>query len=483
MSDPLDSDDEMLARLIRAAGNPSVAPDPQYAETLRAAILDRLGPAQTVDHAAVAGSVATAGPALAVERTPSMRRVAKFALAATALVASGIGILWLTGGSTSMAFARVASAFDSLRTATYDVTEEAKAKDGQLSEIATGKGFFLAPSHQRIEMKVTTDPAKNIIMDQITIADGQQSKSMTLMPMAKIALLTGMKKVEEEGKKSGEGASPDLFEKVRRIVREGSSVAGEKAERLGQKEIDGRNAVGFLIRANRVDMTLWADSETARPVRIEVVGEMMGGTRVVMSHFRYDVDLNPSLFSLEPPEGFSTQAIDVTMPVEEDLLRTLRLLAEHGKGVFPAKLGRNVQVMSSSLLPMTMVRVEGELDQATKDKLDAEMDKIAAKYGGREKLRATYGNKIPPEIMAEITKAAIPLTQEKQVQGIAFYEMLKPENDPHYVGGGVKLGTPDRPILWYRPTGADKYRVICADLSIKDMAADDVKKLPEARPK
>jgi hypothetical protein len=46
----------------------------------------------------------------------------------------------------------------------------------------------------------------------------------------------------------------------------------------------------------------------------------------------------------------------------------------------------------------------------------------------------------------------------------------------------VKLGTPDRPILWYKPTGADTYRVIYADLSVKEMAPDDVKKLPEATP-
>ena len=407
-----------------------------------------------------------------------MKRIAKFAVAATALVAFGIGIFWMTGGSTNMAFARVADALDRLRTATYDVTEEAKEKDGQLSETATGKGFFLAPSHQRIEMKVTTGPAKNIVMDQITIVDGQQSKCMTLMPMAKFAVSMDMKKIEEEMKKPGEAPPPDLFEKVRRIVREGSSGTGEKAERLGQKEMDGRKAVGFRIRANRVDMTLWADPETARPVRIEVVMEMMGDVRMVMSNFRYDVDLKPSLFSLEPPEGYSTQAIDVTMPVEEDLLRTLRILAEHGKGVFPAKLGMNVEVVPR----WGWCALSVEIDQATKDKLEAEMDKIAGKYGGKEKLRAKYGKKIPPEIMAEFMKAAMPLTQ-KQVQGITFYEMLKPENDPHYVGGGVKLGTPDRPILWYRPTGTDKYRVICADLSVKDMAPDDVKKLPEARPK
>ena len=69
------------------------------------------------------------------------------------------------------------------------------------------------------------------------------------------------------------------------------------------------------------------------------------------------------------------------------------------------------------------------------------------------------------------------------MHGITFYTMLTPENDPHYVGGGVKLGTPDRPILWYKPTGAPKYRVIYADLSVKEMAPEDVKKLPESKPK
>ena len=71
----------------------------------------------------------------------------------------------------------------------------------------------------------------------------------------------------------------------------------------------------------------------------------------------------------------------------------------------------------------------------------------------------------------------------RELQGITFYTMLKPENDPHYVGGGVKLGTPDCPILWYKPTGAEKYHVIYADLSVKEMTPDEVKKLPETKAK
>jgi hypothetical protein len=77
-------------------------------------------------------------------------------------------------------------------------------------------------------------------------------------------------------------------------------------------------------------------------------------------------------------------------------------------------------------------------------------------------------------------KAMMPFNQkltQKYMQGMTFYNMLTSQNDSHYVGAGVKLGTPDRPIFWYKPTGADKYRVIYADLNVKEMSADEVKKL------
>jgi outer membrane lipoprotein-sorting protein len=467
MSNQFSSDEEVLARLVREAGDPSVSPDPRYAETLRATILDRVGPAETVAHVTEGIRKADVIP-ITVERTRQMKRIAKVAVAATILVALGILVCWMTigGRSTSIAFARVAEALDSLNSATFDMTSEAKGEDGQPPATATWKGFFLAPSHQRIEMREATGPAKNMI-NHVMIVDGQAAKCIMLMPNQKFAMSMDMKKMREDMKKSAKGAPPDLFEMVRRLVREGSSGTGEKAERLGKKEIDGREAVGFRIHANMMDMTLWADPETAWPIRIEVGMDMMGDGRVVMNNFRYDVALDPSLFSLEPPAGYSIQAMDITMPVEEDLLRTLRTVADHSKGVFPAKLGMNKEVMESA-----MAAIKPEMD-----KLEAKLD---AKYG-KDKLKAKYGKEPPAAMMAEVMKTMMPLMQ-KQMQGITFYMTLKPENDAHYVGGGVKLGTPDRPILWYKPTGAEKYRVIYADLSVKELAPDDVKKLPEARP-
>jgi outer membrane lipoprotein-sorting protein len=470
MSNQFSSDEEVLARLVRDAGDPSVSPDPQYAETLRATILDRVGPAETVAHVTEGIRKADVIP-ITVERTRKMKRIAKLAVAATILVAFGILISWMTigGGSTNIAFARVADALDSLRSATFDLTSETKGNDGQPPVTGTGKGFFLAPSHQRTE--ISAGSAKNT-MNMVMIMDGQAAKGIMLMPTQKFAVAMDMEKMRENMKKSTKGASPDLFETVRRIVREGSSGTGQKAERLGKKEIDGREAVGFRTHSEMGDMTLWADPETARPIRIELAGEMFADVRMVMNNFRYDVDLDPSLFSLQPPAGYSTQAMNMTMPVEEDLLRTLRTVAEHSKGVFPAKLGMNKEVMES-----LMAVLKPEMD-----KLEAEIDKLAAKYGGKDKFKAKYGKEPPPGMMAEFMKTGMPLMQ-KQMQGIMFYTMLKPENDSHYVGAGVKLGTPDRPILWYKPTGAEKYRVIYADLSVKELAPDDVKKLPEARPR
>jgi hypothetical protein len=268
-----------------------------------------------------------------------------------------------------------------------------------------------------------------------------------------------MKKIRDHEKELGKNPPPDLFEMVRRIVREGSSGTGEKVEELGRKEIEGREAVGFRTRAKMMDMVLWADPKTARPIRIEVGIAPMVDARVVMSNFCYDVDLAPSLFSLEVPKGYTLQTVTMTPPVEADLLRTLRTVAEHNKGVFPAEFGMNKEVM-----------------QAVTAAVIPEIDKIMAKYGGMKELEAKYGKELPPTIMAELVKAGAPLMQ-KAMQGIVFYGMLKPENDVHYAGKDVNLGTPDQPIFWYKPTGSEKYRVIYADLSVKEVAAED---LPEA---
>ena len=45
---------------------------------------------------------------------------------------------------------------------------------------------------------------------------------------------------------------------------------------------------------------------------------------------------------------------------------------------------------------------------------------------------------------------------------------LPPAADAHYAGKGVKRDTKDRPIFWYRSAETKKYRILYADLTVRD---------------
>jgi len=65
-------------------------------------------------------------------------------------------------------------------------------------------------------------------------------------------------------------------------------------------------------------------------------------------------------------------------------------------------------------------------------------------------------------------------------RGLGFVVELPREADAHYAGKGVSLGAPGTPIFWYRPKDAKKYRVIYADLSVRE--ADTPPSVPDAQP-
>lgn len=56
----------------------------------------------------------------------------------------------------------------------------------------------------------------------------------------------------------------------------------------------------------------------------------------------------------------------------------------------------------------------------------------------------------------------------KIARGFQFVLMLPNEADAHYARAGAKYGDAQRAVLWYKPTGSDKYRVIYADLSVQE---------------
>ncbi len=56
-----------------------------------------------------------------------------------------------------------------------------------------------------------------------------------------------------------------------------------------------------------------------------------------------------------------------------------------------------------------------------------------------------------------------------------FFVMgMKPENDWHFAAKGVAYGDSKTAIAWWKPAGADTYRVIWGDLRVTDAAAGEI---------
>jgi hypothetical protein len=190
--------------------------------------------------------------------------------------------------------------------------------------------------------------------------------------------------------------------------------------------------VGFRYDSPSAEITLWGDAATGYPVRIETVWSGLPRTEVTMNNFEINIDLAASLFDVTPPAGYKVQSLDVDVakPSEQGLIKAFRAASEIGGGEFPGSL--------DTMGMMTLM--------------------IKAGLKG--------GAKPSDEDVQRLMKTSITM-------GIGFQFALElPESaDAHYAGKGVNWDTPDRPLFWYKPEGASKYRVIFADLTVKDEAA------------
>lgn len=65
---------------------------------------------------------------------------------------------------------------------------------------------------------------------------------------------------------------------------------------------------------------------------------------------------------------------------------------------------------------------------------------------------------------------------EGSVRGIKFVHKLPESSDWHYAGKDATFGDADTPVFWYRPEGSQTYRVIYGDLSLKDVAPENLPK-------
>jgi hypothetical protein len=269
----------------------------------------------------------------------------------------------------------------------------------------------------------------------VIISDYQSGETLTLWPTTKRAMFLKYENLPAD--------SPgNLFELLRTIVSDVQAGKVGKVRGLGKQNIDGREVAGLHVSKGDYAFEIWANPKSGLPVRVEFTTiRFKPKTRVVMSDFRSNVELEKSLFSFDVPEGYtliSRLELDATEPRLEDLVQLLREVATHNEGLFPTELA-SYEAIHGPMLKSAL-----------------------AKYGAgespeREKALAEFGAQV--------------------VRGMEFVRNLTPENDWSYAGKAVKINTPNRPVFWYKPAGSDKYRVLYADLTIKPAAPDDLPRL------
>jgi outer membrane lipoprotein-sorting protein len=345
-------------------------------------------------------------------REQMRRPLPRFVLAASICLAVAAWWLLLPGQqSTAHAFDEFAKAILEARSATFETTVKMEGMPEQKM-----KSFYLAPGKMRTESNIQGAEAVGIV-------DTKSGKMMILSPTQKTAMVMNMKNAPKDPKTPQAG---DLFEQMRDLLSRSQDRKEGEFKPIAEKEIDGRRALGFRQESPLQTTTLWGDPATGLPVLIEQSMHGVANFDSTMSHFVLNDDLKPDLFDMTPPEGYKVQTltVDASAPTEETLIETLDVSADENEDRFLDNLDVGTLMLGSAF------------------------------KGGQPNPKAS-GEK-------EINRAA------SLARGIIFAMMLPESADAHYAGKGVKRDQPDRPIFWYKPEGGEKYRVIYADLSVKE---------------
>ncbi len=423
---------KQLTELCRA-----LAKVPLAADSTEAAAVERIMPAVTADvsrRPIVRTRAEMIHPTLLSRSPDAWRWIMRspvshiFVAAILALAIGGIAV-WFHGGGTTPAFGDFLKPLLSAKTVTFRATFEGKGQN------ITGKVMAMAsPQRMRVEHDTSGKQTTVTIMDDT-------GKSLTLFPALKIAIVATRRNMPKEKLPKA------IFFELRSQLADARDRPDWIREPLGEKVIDGRRLVGYRLTGHGMINELWGDPKTRMPVRIETsTPSNPSGKPAIYSDFVFNADLDESLFSLEPPAGYKVQkqTMDVSPAQEKDLIETFRRYAQLRGGTLPDRLD-----------------------------LSAFIKLFQKDWARSHPMKGGFpGDKEMQEQLNGLLKFT---------RGISFaFEQLPREADAHYAGKGVKVGAANTPIFWYRPRGAKKYRIIYADLSVRE--ADKAPSIPNAQP-
>jgi outer membrane lipoprotein-sorting protein len=332
-------------------------------------------------------------------------------LAAAVLIAASLCAVYLSFFSThsTTAFAQMADPIIKAKTARFTVLLEGIDLPKQ-----TFRTLVLEPGRLRQEMPT----------GEVRITDYNAGRMTILTPAQKSAQLSDIPKQQK---------SANFFDHLRTTVRAAKDDAHSKRESLGEKQIDGRKTMGFRLKTPDHETTIWGDPKTGLPILVEMTLALLPNTKITMTDFEFDVELDEALFAVKAPDGYSVVQVDVaaTPIAEQDLIAALKMLSDHNQGRFP-----------------------DTFDNGT-------IASFVTDWAARN-------NPVQPGSAQMNKLAGLSVALNR---GMAFAVALPAESKARYAGKGITRDDKTAPVFWYQPVGTSSFRVIYADLSVKAQKA------------
>ncbi len=346
-------------------------------------------------------------------RTIMKNPIIKLAVAAAIIILVYAGISQISGNGANV-YAGIVEQLANARTMTYSILTRTPVESMPTLRLEMA---FKEPGHIRT---TTADGYINII-------DWTQNRGISIWPPER-------QYIDFESINTEHDPAKNSF----LVVEELRTLPSRADEVLGEKEIDGRVLQGFRVAKNDMVNTVWIDPQTDQLVRVEIKYTNAPGMNTIMTDFQFDVELDDSLFSLTPPADYTRMEVqaDASTLTEQDLIEYLRMWSTWTK---------------DTTFPPTFNPLE-------LPKITAEMIK-QGKFGEGDTSEQDHSS----EAMG-------------MYRGIMFVTQLPAESNWRYAGENVQFGDAAAPVFWYKPAGSRTYRVIYGDLTVKDVAPEN---LPE----
>jgi len=385
-----------------------------------------------------------------IRRIIMNKPLVKLAVAAVVIVAVliGLNVLTISGG---VALAEVLDKISNIKTVFYRAQADIKGLPGAPSEQVTRVTSEVKLSYDkgvRIKSKIQL-PNRTAERDTYILFDKHMLYS--LMPADKeyIEMTLTDELMEKMDSENGDPVTLlNAMADCEHVDLGHDTINGIKVWGIEATDPVLGTKLGSVLSSGMFDnivVRLWVDMETKLPVRLTAQGSAKNGEiamDLVIDDFQWDVAMDPAELELAIPEDYKLlgQATWDVISEGEDIVEVLKTFAEYADGRYP-----------SSLSTMTVAReIVGPL---------------------RQKLAQYWSEGLPKEVIQKLTKL--------EMVGQAYSELEKDGKDPAYYGNKVTAEFPHAVLLRWK-VGDDRYRVVFGDLSIRDVASDELARLEAA---